>query len=238
MAYNMRIVSEIDRRIFLQMGAAAGMTYVAERLRRALNPLPHYTVNSGDSAEVLSIPRAIASATVSAPTESPAPEVPIKSEELPIPPNTDKEAWAIVSSVAREISPKYKIPVSVFLTAFKAEEGGKVPPHNNIYGIKGVGPAGSVLIKSPEQGLSGKQLKASYFRAYHNVEECVDDYGRIISSYQSVKNLIESSSGNPVDYFVAIKAAGYATDAKYVDLLTRVYTEYNLAEYDKVVYSK
>lgn len=107
---------------------------------------------------------------------------------------------------------------------------------NNLFGIKGKGPAGSCTMPTTEY-VNGKAVKVNAaFRAYNNWGESIADHTKLILGGVSWnKNLYKKVIG--VDGKTAareIQKAGYATDPKYADKLIAIMDEYNLYQYDVV----
>jgi hypothetical protein len=73
---------------------------------------------------------------------------------------------------------------------------------NNLFSLKGTGPAGSVQMKDDEPGLST-------FRAYNSIEEAINDFMDVIErQYPDVAAL----KGSPDKMFSALQGKGWATD--------------------------
>ncbi|AWP28695.1 glycoside hydrolase family 73 protein [Paenibacillus sp. Cedars] len=107
---------------------------------------------------------------------------------------------------------------------------------NNLFGIKGRGPAGSCTMPTTEY-VNGKPIKVdAAFRAYNNWGESITDHTKLILNGVSWdRNKYKKVIG--VDGKTAareIQEAGYATDPKYADKLISIMDEYNLYQYDKV----
>ncbi|AIQ46987.1 hypothetical protein R70723_14695 [Paenibacillus sp. FSL R7-0273] len=107
---------------------------------------------------------------------------------------------------------------------------------NNLFGIKGSGPAGSVAVRTTEY-LNGKPVQVTAaFRAYNNWGESVADHSALIAGGVSWnRNLYSRVIG--VDGRAAareIAAAGYATDPNYSAKLIHIMDTYNLYQYDEI----
>ncbi len=94
----------------------------------------------------------------------------------------------------------------------------------NLFGIKGQGPAGSVISNTWEEynGLTFRVDAA--FRAYRNAEEAWDDHKRLLltsARYEPFRTVMHNSTQGAW----ALKNAGYATDSQYplklLDLIRR-----------------
>ncbi|WP_136603675.1 glycoside hydrolase family 73 protein [Paenibacillus dokdonensis] len=105
---------------------------------------------------------------------------------------------------------------------------------NNLFGIKGKGPAGSVDMPTTEY-VKGKPVKVNAsFRKYHSWTESVADHSEL---------LLKGTRDNPTryhgvlhaDYKTAAKEigkGGYATDPEYPAKLIAIMKTYNLTQYD------
>ena len=112
----------------------------------------------------------------------------------------------------------------------------------NIFGIKGAGPAGSVLCETTEYyppararqlAAEGKAVMTNdvrnglvkcivndYFKAFHSFEEALEWYMKLVSTprYRPVWE----HAGDPVAAARAIQRCGYATDPGYADKLIAI----------------
>lgn len=107
---------------------------------------------------------------------------------------------------------------------------------NNLFGIKGSGPAGSIAIRTTEY-LNGKAVQVTAaFRAYHDWGESVADHSAIltggVSWNRSLYSRVIGVNGQTAAREIA--AAGYATDPDYSAKLIRIMDTYNLYQYDEV----
>lgn len=100
---------------------------------------------------------------------------------------------------------------------------------NNYFGIKGTGPAGSIIMNTWEE-VGGKKINIlDSFRRYNTMQESFDDYGKLLnnSNYTNVKNANDYKSAS-----YALQASGYATDSKYPAKLINIIEENKLYEFD------
>lgn len=132
------------------------------------------------------------------------------------------------------------IPASLIIAQAALESAwgtsGLTKKGNNLFGIKGKGPAGSCTMPTTEY-VNGKPIKVNAaFRAYNNWGQSIADHTKLILGGVSWnKNLYKKAIG--VDGKTAareIQKAGYATDPKYADKLIAIMEEYNLYQYDVV----
>lgn len=132
------------------------------------------------------------------------------------------------------------IPASLIIAQAALESAwgtsGLTKKGNNLFGIKGRGPAGSCTMQTTEF-VNGKLIKVdAAFRAYNNWGESIADHTKLILNGVSWdRNKYKKVIG--VDGRTAareIQEAGYATDPKYADKLIAIMDEYNLYQYDVV----
>lgn len=132
------------------------------------------------------------------------------------------------------------IPASLIIAQAALESAwgtsGLTKKGNNLFGIKGKGPAGSCTMPTTEY-VNGKPIKVdAAFRAYNNWGESIADHTKLILNGVSWdRNKYKKVIG--VDGKTAareIQRAGYATDPKYADKLIAIMDDYNLYQYDTV----
>ncbi|MDR9852415.1 glycoside hydrolase family 73 protein [Paenibacillus sp. VCA1] len=104
---------------------------------------------------------------------------------------------------------------------------------NNLFGIKGEGPAGSIRMQTSEYVRGAWVQIFAYFRMYHNWEESMQDHSRLIVNgpagdrrYRDALNTDGRSAAR------AVAKAGYATDPQYADKLVQIMDKYGLYQYD------
>lgn len=86
----------------------------------------------------------------------------------------------------------------------------------NLFGIKGSGPAGSVICWTREENPKTKiwEPVRTRFRAYHNYLESIKDHSQFF--YDNIRRYGAAfQTNNAADFVKAISKAGYATDSKY-----------------------
>jgi Muramidase (flagellum-specific) len=86
----------------------------------------------------------------------------------------------------------------------------------NLFGIKGKGPAGSVISWTREENAKTKVWEPvrAYFRAYHNYQESMKDHSQFF--YDHIHRYGSAfQTNNAADFVKAITKAGYATDSQY-----------------------
>jgi len=104
----------------------------------------------------------------------------------------------------------------------------------NLFGIKGVGPAGSVSIVSKEVE-NGKTVdRTSAFKAYYNFQQSFDDHAQFLLKPQYAQVL---TAKTPEQAAIELEKAGYATDPHYAEKLTNLIKSYDLKQYDQITSS-
>ncbi|HWO52954.1 MAG TPA: glucosaminidase domain-containing protein [Paenibacillus cookii] len=105
---------------------------------------------------------------------------------------------------------------------------------NNLFGIKGEGPAGSIRMPTSEYVRGAWVEMFAYFRKYHSWEESIQDHSRLILN--GVAGDRRYSGALHADGKTAAKAvakAGYATDPNYAEKLMQLMDRYDLYRYDR-----
>ncbi len=104
---------------------------------------------------------------------------------------------------------------------------------NNLFGIKGVGPAGSVISNTWEEYNGNSFRVDAKFRAYRNPADSWADHKLFLLSgarYATFRAVMYDS----LEGAWALKRAGYATDSKYPLKLMDIIKQYNLQTLDEV----
>lgn len=106
---------------------------------------------------------------------------------------------------------------------------------NNLFGMKGTGPAGTIDIWTTEYAGGKKQQISAKFRAYRNWEESIADHGRLIMN--GIKDKPKRYHGVlGADWRTAsyeIWRGGYATDPAYPQKLIQLIETHQLWKYDE-----
>jgi len=103
----------------------------------------------------------------------------------------------------------------------------------NLFGIKGTGPAGSVISNTWEEYNGQTYRVDANFRAYNSVAESWADHKELLltaSRYEPFRAVMHDS----VQGAWALKRAGYATDSKYPLKLMDIIRRYDLQKLDEV----
>lgn len=101
----------------------------------------------------------------------------------------------------------------------------------NLFGIKGTGPAGSVVSNTWEE-YNGTAFRVdASFRAYHSVQQSWDDHKRLLltgARYAPYREVMHDG----VQGAWALRRAGYATDSRYPVKLIGLMEQYDLFRLD------
>jgi len=152
------------------------------------------------------------------------------------PPKNIEEFISKIQDGARDTQGKYGIPIAITLAQAILESGvagklsGLASKYNNLFGIKGTGPAGTVSMPTNEYYGGRKVRVNANFKVYHNWSESVLDHGKFLAGPRYRKQGI-GTLNNPDDVARALVKAGYATDPAYANLLISIMRKYNLYKY-------
>ena len=100
----------------------------------------------------------------------------------------------------------------------------------NIYGIKGVGPAGSVECYTQEYQNGAYVTILVQFAAYHSYLESMDGHAQLLLTDNRYKPVINAVTPYAACY--ALQDCGYATDPTYASQLVHLIQQYDLTKYD------
>jgi hypothetical protein len=101
---------------------------------------------------------------------------------------------------------------------------------HNLFGIKGTGPAGSVLEPTQEYVNGRPVARTASFRVYYNFAQSIEDHGRLLadSGYYGQAMAVRSDP----DAFANALTGVYATDPYYGSQLIGLMQQYDLYRYD------
>jgi len=150
----------------------------------------------------------------------------------------NREFIELVAGPAQKAYAKYLIFPSLTIAQAILESGwGKYVPFNpatghssyNLFGIKGKGPAGSVLVSSKEFENGKEVVRTSEFKAYFSYDQSIEDHSLFLLKPTYKKVLVAAT---PFEAAQALETAGYATDPQYAEKLTRLIQQYQLTQFD------
>ena len=169
-----------------------------------------------------------------------APQAPYRQhqpEPAPAAANATSARQAFISAVAPgalAAQRKYGVPAAVTIAQAIEESGwgqsSLAVNDNNLFGIKGTGPAGSDELPTQEY-LNGQWVsQTAAFRMYHSVAQSIDDHGKLLAtSGYYTRAMAARRSPNA---FAAALTGVYATDPTYGATLIGLMRQYNLYRYD------
>ncbi len=151
-------------------------------------------------------------------------------------PDTSRQQ-AFISQVAPgaiAAQSRYGIPAAVTIAQAIDESGwgqsALAIRDNNLFGIKGTGPAGSEVLPTQEFEHGQWVTINAAFRVYHNVAESIADHGDLLASDPSFQHAM--ADRHLPDAFATDLTGVYATDPQYGSNLIAIMRLYNLYAYD------
>ncbi len=129
---------------------------------------------------------------------------------------------------------QYGIPAAVTIAQAIDESGwGQsqlATQDNNLFGIKGTGPAGSVMLPTEEYADGQPVTINAQFRAYSNVAQSINDHSLLLATGSAYQQAM-ADRGSP-DAFANDLTGVYATDPNYGASLITIMQQYNLYRFD------
>lgn len=126
---------------------------------------------------------------------------------------------------------KLGVPASITVAqAILESSWGRVAPGFNLFGVKGVGPAGSNRSNVVEYQRNKRKVKKANFRAYSSYEGSLEDHARILSTSRHYARARAVAEDIPA-YAKALQGT-YATDPRYAQKLVAMVERYDLARFD------
>src|SRR5579875_1301091 len=129
---------------------------------------------------------------------------------------------------------RYGIPASVTIAQAIEESGwGQsqlAAQDNNLFGIKGTGPAGSTMLSTEEYENGQWVTIAAPFRVYHNVAESIADHAQLLATDPVYRQAM--ADRHTPDAFANDLTGVYATDPSYGAKLIALMQLYDLYRYD------
>ncbi len=134
---------------------------------------------------------------------------------------------------------KYGVPAAVTIAQAIEESGwgqsSLAVKDNNLFGIKGTGPAGTDQLPTQEYQDGQWVSLTAPFRVYHTAAQSIDDHGKLLATsgyYTRAMGVRRSPNA-----FAAALTGVYATDPSYGETLIGLMRQYNLYRYDAGVAS-
>jgi flagellum-specific peptidoglycan hydrolase FlgJ len=130
-----------------------------------------------------------------------------------------------IAPAAQAVADRTGIPAAAMIGMAANETGfGKFAEGNNLFGIKGKGPAGSINAQTWEDYGAGPVTIRDAFRAYDNLTQSFQDFADLI---MNAPRYAAAKGQDTVAGFVgALKAGGYMTDPNYVGKIQNIVDRY------------
>jgi flagellum-specific peptidoglycan hydrolase FlgJ len=152
-----------------------------------------------------------------------------------VPDTSSQQAFiSLVAPGALAAQSRYGVPAAVTIAQAIDESGwgqsALAIRDNNLFGIKGAGPAGSDMLPTQEFENGQWVTVNAAFRVYHNVAESIADHGELLATGPSYQRAM--ADRNLPDAFATDLTGIYATDPQYGSNLIAIMRLYNLYRYD------
>lgn len=152
--------------------------------------------------------------------------------------NLPRSSSPFINSIARgavEADRRYGVPASVTIAQAILESGwgksGLAARDNNLFGIKGRGPAGSAYYKTKEW-VNGRYITiTAAFRKYNSKAESMVDHGKLLATSRYYEAAM--AVRNNARAFAQKLQGVYATSPTYAKNLINIMNQYNLYAYDR-----
>jgi len=139
---------------------------------------------------------------------------------------------------AQRLQQETGIPASITLGQIILESSGKnagglsglATYAKNLFGVKGTGNAGSIMMPTTEVYNGKATVVQAGFRKYNTFYDSMLDHAKVLSLPRYQTHLANAKTVN--EYANGIKAGGYATDPQYAQKLLNVIGTHNLNQYD------
>lgn len=152
--------------------------------------------------------------------------------------NKQEQFIAAIAPYAQEVQRKYGVPASIAIAQAALETGwGKKVLGNNLFGIKaGRSWQGATIDMRTHEYVNGVRIGiVDKFRAFANVGDAFDAYGKFLTQNVRYSNVVSADNG--FEAADALQRAGYATDPEYASSLKNIITSNNLTRFDDASYS-
>jgi flagellum-specific peptidoglycan hydrolase FlgJ len=153
----------------------------------------------------------------------------------PAPGSSAQQAFiAQIAPGALAAQRQYGVPAAVTIAQAIDESGwGQsllATQDNNLFGIKGTGPGGSVLRPTQEYQNGQAVTVNAPFRVYSSMAQSISDHGLLLATGSSYKQAM--ADRRSPDAFANDLTGVYATDPKYGTSLITIMRQYNLYRFD------
>ncbi|MEH0154868.1 glucosaminidase domain-containing protein [Limibacter armeniacum] len=137
--------------------------------------------------------------------------------------NAEKQRMAYITQLFYAFDPvcqKYGINTKVAITQAIVEQGWIMREDYRIFNIMSVSPNNSKVVYD-----HGERRYRRY-RVYHSLEEAIEDYCKVLSSYPTYRAHGLFETIDPHRQIKAIVDGGYATNVRYEELSLRILNEF------------
>jgi len=154
---------------------------------------------------------------------------------------TRKEFIDLIAPMAMDDMRKTGVPASLTIAQaiLESNDGNSTLARlaNNLFGMKGKGPLGSVILVTREYENGLWRTVQAKFRKYRDWSESIADHSQLfINGVSWNRNLYRGVIGNDgISACYEVARAGYATDPDYAQKLIRLIQAHNLLQYDHMV---
>ncbi len=154
---------------------------------------------------------------------------------VPVPETAAQQAFiSEVAPGAVAAQRAYGVPAAVTIAQAIDESGwgqsSLATQDHNLFGIKGTGPAGSVVLPTEEYEDGTWVATSASFRVYYSVAESIADHTRLLATGESYQQAM--ADRHSPDAFADDLSGVYATDPNYGTNLISIMRLYNLYRYD------
>ncbi len=154
---------------------------------------------------------------------------------VPVPETAAQQAFiSEVAPGAVAAQRAYGVPAAVTIAQAIDESGwgqsSLATQDHNLFGIKGTGPAGSVVLPTEEYDDGTWVATSASFRVYYSVAESIADHTRLLATGESYQQAM--ADRHSPDAFADDLSGVYATDPNYGTNLISIMRLYNLYRYD------
>jgi len=126
---------------------------------------------------------------------------------------------------------RYGVPASITVAqAILESNWGDAAPGHNLFGMKGSGPAGSVVRRVVEYHRGVRSVRPSSLRAYHDEAEALADHARVVGTGKVYARA--RSHGDDRRGFASALVGVYASDPRYAQKLDRLIRSFDLERFD------
>ena len=160
---------------------------------------------------------------------------PVAPSIAPVPGTATQQAFInAIAPGALAAQRQYGIPAAVTIAQAIDESGwGQsqlATEDNNLFGIKGTGPAGSVVVPTQEYENGQPVTVNAPFRVYSNVAQSISDHSLLLATGSAYQQAM--SDRRSPDAFANDLTGVYATDPGYGANLVAIMRQYNLYRFD------